>query len=145
MKARSEHVEACYLFRRIIMLEKSYPEFRLLFHVGNESPTASHRKKMSLEGVRPGVSDYILLHAAGGFHGMVLELKSETGKPSKDQKAFLRSCSFAGYYAVIAYSAEESEAAFMEYANEQVEKPANMRGKIAVYRNSIRKPCYQVI
>jgi hypothetical protein len=49
--------------------------------------------------------------ARRGYHGLYLELKSEDGGATKEQKEFLRGVSGEGYCAVIANGFDEAKAA----------------------------------
>lgn len=68
-----------------------HPETRgLLFHVENERTHSSivdgaRRRSM---GLVPGVSDFVLLIARGQYHGLLIEMKTETGYQSKVQRAW---------------------------------------------------------
>ena len=58
-------------------------------------------------GVMAGVSDILILHPAGKYHGMAVEVKTEKGKLSEHQKDFLRKCDQAGYKTAVIRSTGE--------------------------------------
>lgn len=85
------------------------PSKDLLIHCKNEgkqSPIAGAR--MRAQGVRPGVSDYLLLVPRGAWHGLALEVKAPTGKLSDAQRAWLDLVCGQGYFIAIAYSLDEA-------------------------------------
>lgn len=76
-----------------------YPHLKYLLH---HSPNGGHRNaieaaKFKRMGVRPGFPDLILCVASGGFHGLFMELKSDTGKQSLYQKEFQIRLTDQGY------------------------------------------------
>jgi hypothetical protein len=49
-------------------------------------------RKLKAEGVKAGVADLCLPAARRGYHGLYLEMKSEEGVATKEQKAFFAEC-----------------------------------------------------
>src|SRR5262245_17002036 len=72
-------------------------------------------KKLKSEGVMAGVADLCLPAARRGYHGLYLEMKSEEGIATKEQKAFLRSVLEESYCAVIGHGVDEARRAGMVY------------------------------
>jgi hypothetical protein len=88
--------------------EKTYPDV-LIYHAGNEgkrSKITGHRLKMM--GVRAGVPDLTICWAEGGYHGLYIELKSEKGKVSVDQKKTIDKLRKADYLVAISRTYEET-------------------------------------
>jgi hypothetical protein len=56
-------------------------------------------------GFRPGLSDFQVTHACGGFHGLFLELKAEGGKLKSTQSEFLADMHADGYPCGVAWGA----------------------------------------
>lgn len=65
---------------------------------------------MKAEGVVAGVSDLILLLPRQGFHALCIEMKTQKGKQSDNQKEFALAVGAEGYKYVICRSFDE----FME-------------------------------
>lgn len=88
---------------RIVRLhEASHPALRMLFAVPNGGDR--HKivaAKMKAEGVKPGVPDYMLPVARGGFNGLAIELKSLTGYASKEQKEWIAALREQGWRAEV--------------------------------------------
>ncbi len=83
-------------------------------------------KKLKAEGVRAGVADLCLPAARRGYHGLYLEMKSEEGVATKEQKAFLRGVLEEGYCAVIAEGADEARATISWYIGISDHEPASV-------------------
>ena len=81
--------EAC-----IKWFDYQYPSLSsMMFHVPNGgNRNAMEGARLKKQGVRPGVSDLILLIPRGQFHSCCIELKSKTGTSSKSQKAWAKEC-----------------------------------------------------
>ena len=60
------------------------------------------------QGVKAGVSDIFIPLVRGKYHGLYIELKTKTGKPSQEQKEFISDMRRNGYAACICYGAEEA-------------------------------------
>jgi hypothetical protein len=72
-------------------------------------------RKLKAEGVLAGVADLCLPAARRGYHGLYLEMKSEEGVATKEQKEFLRGVSTEGYCAVIAQGVDEARSTLEWY------------------------------
>jgi len=85
-----------------------YPQFaKLLFHVPNGGGRNKiEAKLLQDEGVTPGVSDLILLVPCKGYASLCIEMKSETGKQSPDQKEWQQECERVGNKYVLANDIE---------------------------------------
>ena len=67
------------------------------------------------QGVKAGVSDIFIPLARGKYHGLYIELKTKTGKPSPEQKEFISDMRRNGYAGVFCYGAEEAIEATKQY------------------------------
>ncbi len=64
-----------------------WPELKLLHHIpngGRRDPIEGRHLKQ--QGVKSGVPDLCLPVAQGGYHGLYIELKTQTGRPTEEQK-----------------------------------------------------------
>ena len=68
---------------------------------------------MKGEGMRSGVADLILLVPKGLIHGLCIEMKTEKGKQSDEQKEFEKQVIAQGYSYEVCRSLEE----FMKVIN----------------------------
>ena len=93
----------------MVMREK-YPELALLHHVpngGNRDPIeAKHLKE---QGVKPGVPDLDLPVARGRYHGLRVEMKTETGTETPEQVWWREQLTAQGYFATVAHGWESAK------------------------------------
>jgi len=84
-------------------------------------PNGSHRHivtamKLKAEGVKRGVPDILLLHAAKGSHGLAIELKKEKGGVvSAEQKTWIANLKSEGYAAHVCKGAGEAIQVLIDY------------------------------
>lgn len=84
----------------------------LAFHVPNERRNKAEAVKLSTRGVMSGVSDWIILEPWAeddmryGF-GVVIELKSATGRPTQAQLGFMEAAEHRGMRAFVVRSLDE--------------------------------------
>lgn len=112
----SEHMEAVALMRWVKGMEYDFPELALFFAV----PNGGHRAKttatrLKAEGVKPGVSDYLFPVARGEYIGLAIELKTATGRASREQAAFLSALRQQGWRAEVARGWEQARDLVLDY------------------------------
>lgn len=85
-------------------------------HIGNERKASYFVGYiMKQMGVLKGASDLFMAWPSGGFHGLFIEVKSKTGKPTAYQLAFLERMNKVGYLAKVCYGADEVISTMREY------------------------------
>ena len=86
-----------------------YPNWgTLLIHVPNgRRRSIGDGIKLKMEGVVAGVADLILFVPRGECHGLMIEMKSPTGKQSKSQKEWAANVVEMGYRYEIAKSIDD--------------------------------------
>lgn len=99
---------------------RQYPQLQnLLFAVPNgEKRDVVHASRMKAEGMVSGVSDLILLRPNDPFHGLLIEMKTPTGKQSAEQQQFMEQAQAWNYKYVICRSIEE----FMKEVNNYLKR-----------------------
>jgi VRR-NUC domain len=115
------------LIKWVRAVKDAYPVLKLLYAV----PNGGARKikvaqKLKAEGVMAGVADLCLPAARRGYHGLYLEMKSEEGVTTKEQKAFLRGVFEEGYCAVIAHGFDEARSVLAWYIEINDHEPASV-------------------
>lgn len=87
-----------------------HPDIRaFVIHIPNEGQRPSkYGAKLKKMGMRRGVSDLLVTMARHGYHGAWIEIKSEKGIVSLDQKRFHVEQSSQGYYCDITYGIDET-------------------------------------
>ena len=97
-----------------------YPQLAtLLFAVPNgtnKSKTA--RMRFKAEGLTAGVSDLLLLVPKGIYHGLCIEMKSKTGRQSKEQRAWQKKVTEQGYLYLLCRSFDEFHSGIQKYLTE---------------------------
>ena len=73
---------------------------------------AVRRKRM---GYRAGTPDIVVLEARGGFHGLLVEMKSSTGRQTPEQKLFQQESEARGYCYKVCKSTQDGVDAITEY------------------------------
>jgi len=71
--------------------------------------------RLKAEGVRKGIPDLCLAVPNNDFHGLYIEMKTEKGRASKEQKELISILSSMGYRAVICFSWVEARQEITEY------------------------------
>lgn len=111
------HVESMHaraLMRWVASMESDvlYPGIELIFHIPNGGKRSKvEASRLKAEGVRRGVSDYLLPVARRGFHGLWIELKAPIEcKPSveKAQRIWQINMRREGYLAEVAYGWDQA-------------------------------------
>lgn len=89
-----------------------------IYHIANEGKrtryTGDLLKRM---GMRTGFPDLCVPVAKGKYHGFYIEMKSASGKPTKDQISWLKCLKTNGYATAICYGASEAIELIDKYMN----------------------------
>jgi len=110
--AGSEHEEQATF---VDWLQLAHPD--VLFHsIPNGAQFAGDLKrrvqqinKLKAEGLLPGTSDLLIAEPRGIYHGAYVEMKSERGTLSENQRWFLAEAEKRGYYTIIAHGFETAK------------------------------------
>jgi hypothetical protein len=71
--------------------------------------------ELKKEGMRTGGPDLLLPVACGGYHGLFIELKTLTGRPTPEQKQWITALREQGYHAVVCRGCEAAKEVVDEY------------------------------
>ncbi|MCM1275472.1 MAG: VRR-NUC domain-containing protein [Lachnospiraceae bacterium] len=111
-----EDSEQICLFDWAALQSCKYPELNMLFHIPNGGKrNAREGARFKRMGVKPGVPDLFLPVPRGKYHGLFIELKSASGRPTDNQKEWLGQLSALGYAACICFGCEEAERDIIKY------------------------------
>ena len=123
----SEHAEAAALWQWAQLQAKARPPLARLYHIPNEGKRGRGAAgRLVAEGLRSGVSDYVLPVACGAYHGAYLELKRQDGGElarrtqfstglTDPQAAWLRAMADEGYAACVAWGWDAARAWLLAY------------------------------
>ena len=64
--------------------------------------------QLARSGVAPGVPDILVFEAVAGYRGVALEMKTAKGKVSIEQARWIAALRERGWYAFVAYGADEA-------------------------------------
>ena len=112
----SESVEQIRLFQWARSWEDEIPELATLFHPPNggwrHKATARRLKAM---GTKAGVPDVWLPVPRAGYHGLVIEMKYGSNKPTKSQQQWIDALREQGHRVDVCYSCIEAKMVILEY------------------------------
>lgn len=109
----SEHLEQAAL---IVWTQLKGHPYSLIFAIPNGG--ARHPRTaafLKAEGVKPGVPDLMLPVAAGGYHGLFIEMKFGRNPPTKEQKEKLAALQEQGYACHVCYGWEAARGVIEDY------------------------------
>lgn len=96
--------------------EAMIPELSMMFHIPNggkrDKITAA---RLKAEGVKSGVPDICLAVPRGENHGLFIELKVGSNKPSENQKKWIGMLRNQGYRVEVCYGWVEAAAVIKDY------------------------------
>lgn len=87
MATEAQHQSAVIKWSQQPHIRSQWPELALLFHIKNE--TIADAKQIAIDkrqGVKKGVPDLCLPIPRGQYHSLYIEMKTDTGRASPEQK-----------------------------------------------------------
>lgn len=101
-----------------------WPQLALLFHVPNGGTRdAVEGRHLKEQGVKSGVPDLCLPAASGRYHGLFIELKTDTGRASQAQEWWIERLSAGGYFAQVCRGWESAVRVLEWYLSLPEERP----------------------
>lgn len=93
-----------------------YPVLAFLHHIPNGGKRDKREAaRLKRQGVKSGVPDVFLPYPNSEYAGLYIEMKTETGRPTENQKKWNEFLNSAGYKAVICRSFEQARETIVEY------------------------------
>lgn len=112
----SESEEQQALFEWAAVMGGRYPQLNTLFHIPNGGRRdITTAKRLRAEGVKAGVPDLCLPCAVLPYHGLFIEMKIGSNKPTTVQQEWLHKLSVAGYKVAVCYGWQDAAAVIMKY------------------------------
>lgn len=84
-------------------IRQKYPELAMLFHIANERSDKVQASILKKMGVKKGVPDLCLPVPSGKYHGLFIEMKTDTGRASAEQLWWISHLEANGYAAAVCY------------------------------------------
>lgn len=103
-------------------IRERYPCLKLLFHIKNEDRNATPAT-IAIDraaGVKKGVPDLCLPVAAGGYHGLYIEMKAPHGRTRPEQDWWLSALAGQGYRTAVCHGWEDGTSVLTEYLEGQL-------------------------
>ena len=112
----AQHQALLIKWTQLPSIREQYPELKLLHHIPNGGKRDSiEAKHLKIQGVKSGVPDLCLPVARKNYHGLYIELKTETGRPSDNQKWWIEQLNGQRYKAVICHGCEDAKQCLINY------------------------------
>mgnify|MGYP001565884127 FL=1 len=92
-----------------------YPNILFTASAGGMRTSIGVAKKMKAMGYSKGTPDIMIFYPTKNYHGCLLELKTESGIASNEQKEWIKTLAQLGYYAKICYGYDDTEKTISEY------------------------------
>ncbi len=90
-------------------IRAQWPKLKLLFHIPNGGTRdAVEGKHLKQQGVKRGVPDLFLPVPSGRYHGLFIEMKTDTGRVSMDQKWWIEQLNAVGYFVQVCHGWESA-------------------------------------
>ena len=94
-----KHQQAVIKWSQQPSIRARYPELALLHHIKNEEQSSARQVAIDkASGVKKGVPDLCLPVPRGRFHGLYIEMKTETGRTSPEQEWWGEKLTEQGYH-----------------------------------------------
>lgn len=104
-----EHEYACTVMEWVELHKQAHPDLEYLYAIPNAGKrTGRERGRLIAEGLKSGVSDWHLPVGRGGFIGLWLELKTETGVVSPAQLWWLAEMQKKGHAGFVVRGVDET-------------------------------------
>lgn len=98
-----------------------YPQLELMFHVANEGKrNVVQGVKLKRMGLKKGVPDLVLPCGNGKYTGLYIELKTAKGRPTAEQKKWIKNLTDAGNYAKVCYGFEDAVQTIKHYLEGEI-------------------------
>lgn len=113
----TEHLHQATL---VAWFRRQYPRDRIFAIPNGGWRDFQTAKKLKLEGVAQGVPDLFIPTPSHGFHGFFIEMKTQKGRASKEQKDWIEFLRLQGYHAIIAKGWDEAKEAIINYMEKEL-------------------------
>ena len=103
--------------RICMFIDENYPDTLYTSSIAGLKLPPYLGSTLSQAGYRKGTPDLLIFEARKGYHALFIEVKTETGKPSKEQLEFAVQLMKRGYYHNFCYGYEQAIKTITNYFN----------------------------
>ena len=121
----SQHQVMVVKWSQQTSVREKYPELKYLSHVPNEERSVKNVAIAKAMGVKRGFPDLILPVPRGGYGCLLIELKTEKGRPSDAQKWWIEHMNAEGNFAEVCHGWQSAVRTLEWYLT--LEKPERLR------------------
>ena len=121
MASEAQHQAAVIKWSQQATIRSRWPELELLHHIpngGTRDPVEA--KHLKQQGVKRGVPDLCLPVPRKGFHGLYIELKTEKGRATDEQKWWGEQLTIQGYCWRVCHGWEDAAQTIEAYLEGQI-------------------------
>ena len=105
----NEHQHQVNVINWSMIHRAEYPDLKLLHAVPNGgNRNEIEAKHLKDEGVKPGVPDLFLPVSRGKYHGLMIEMKTDTGRTSDEQNWWIFELNRQGYFCKVCHGWESA-------------------------------------
>lgn len=116
---KKRHVESNIQSSCVRWFRYQYPQYLLAAIPNGGRRDLRTGAIMKREGALAGMPDLLLLHPAGGYHGMAIEMKTDVGRQSEAQKEIEKKMKDEGYLYVVVRSFDEFVGVIEKYISDK--------------------------
>lgn len=125
-KIQHEGIEQEILFKWAKSESIDHPELNLLFHIPNGGKRSeTEAKAFKRQGVKAGVPDIFLPVSREGSHGLFIELKYGTNRPTKEQLEWIKDLRQQNYTVSVCYGWVSAAIVISDYLGFEANLPSN--------------------
>ena len=119
----SEFEQQKHIFKFAELMERQYPELRLLNgSLNGVRLSKAQAGKAKATGMKAGYPDIFLPVSRCGYHGLFIELKKDTkSKVRPEQQEWLSNLRGQGYFAGVCYGADKAKEIIIKYVRGEVD------------------------
>jgi hypothetical protein len=114
----TEHDNQVFLMQWARLQVQAMPDLALLFAIPNGGKRhIGVARKLKAEGAKSGIPDLFLPAARNGYNGLFIELKTEKGTVSPNQKHWIEALREQGYQVEVCRGWDAARLVLLDYMN----------------------------
>lgn len=118
-KKPKAHEETDIQIKLVEWMTTSYPDLIFTCTTAGLNLPIRHAVRLKRMGLRKSFPDLAIFKARSNFYGLLIELKTDAGKASRNQIEMAKRLNNEGYKTVVCYGLEEAKNQITEYLGKQ--------------------------